>query len=97
MSMPSVDLEQFPLYVHARGTRFQLHAGETLFVPGGWWDTARIVTASITVSVNGASAGNWLKFRQDYCASVAQRSRIRAALLALYLDVLGVFLSIFET
>lgn len=97
MSLASVDLEQFPLYVHARGIRFLLHASETLVVPGGWWHTARIVTASITVSVNGASAGNWLKFRQDYCASIAQRSRIRAALLAPYLDVLGVFLSIFKT
>jgi hypothetical protein len=61
------------------------------------WHTARIVTTSITVSINGATSGNWLQYRQDYCASVAQRSRIRAALLAPYLDVLGVLLSIFDT
>jgi cupin-like protein len=93
----NVDLARFPLYAQARGTRFVLNAGETLFVPGGWWHTARILTTSITVSINGATSGNWLQYRQDYCASVAQRSRIRAALLAPYLDVLGVLLSIFET
>lgn len=93
----NVDLERFPLFSKARGTRFLLHAGETLFVPGGWWHTARIVTTSITVSINGATSGNWLAFRKDYCASVAQRAPIRAALLAPYIDVLGVLLSMFET
>jgi len=93
----NVDLARFPLYARARGTRILLHAGETLFVPGGWWHTARIVTTSITVSINGASAGNWLAFRNDYRASIAQRSRLRAALLAPYLDVLGMLLSMFET
>jgi len=92
----NADLSRFPLYAQAEGMRFRLYPGETLFVPGGWWHTARIITTSITVSVNGANAGNWSGFRRDFCAAVACTSRLKAALMAPYLAVLGAVLSIFE-
>lgn len=93
----NVDRARFPLYAQAKGMRFLLNAGETLFVPGGWWHTARILTTSITVSVNGASAGNWVQYRRDYCAGIAQRSPIKAGVVNAYLALLGALLSIFET
>jgi hypothetical protein len=92
----NVDLSRFPLYAQAEGMRVELHPGETLFVPAGWWHTARILTTSITVSINGANAGNWADFRRDFCAAVACTSRLKAALMAPYLAVLGAVLSIFE-
>jgi hypothetical protein len=83
------DLDRFPLFAQAQGIRFKLSPGETLFVPAGWWHTARIVTTSITVSINGANAPNWKSFTRDYCRSIGSRSRLKAACLAIYMDVLG--------
>ena len=52
------DLASFPLFEQAEGVRFQLHPGETLFVPAGWWHTARILSPSVTVSINGVNGAN---------------------------------------
>lgn len=90
----NVDLSRFPLYAEAEGTRLNLDPGETLFVPAGWWHTARILTTSITVSINGANAGNWAEFRRDFCAGIARRSPLKAALIAPYLAFLGALFSI---
>jgi len=88
------DIEQpdpaaFPLFREATGYRFELHPGETLFVPSGWWHTARIFSTSITVSINAANAPNWSAFTRDYCADVATHSRIKAALLMPYMQLMG--------
>jgi hypothetical protein len=66
-----------------------------LFVPAGWWHTARILTTSITVSINGVNAPNWRAFVQDYCADVATASRLKAALLMPYMFMMGNVLSMF--
>jgi len=89
------DYEKFPLFREARATRFRLHPGETLFVPAGWWHTARIVTTSVTVSINGVNAPNWRPFVHDYCHQVAEVSRFKAMLLLPYLIGLGEILEIF--
>lgn len=87
------DLQRFPLFAQAEGIRFKLLPGETLFVPAGWWHTARILSTSITVSINGANAPNWRDFTRDYCASIARHSKIKALLLLPYLTALGNVLS----
>jgi hypothetical protein len=92
----NVDLSRFPLFAQAQRMRFELHPGETLFVPAGWWHTARILSPSVTVSINGANAGNWTDFRRDFCTALARTSPLKAALIAPYLSVLGAFLSIVE-
>jgi histone arginine demethylase JMJD6 len=61
------DLTRFPRFAEARGLRFTLHPGETLYVPAGWWHTARILSPAITVSVNGANAASWKDFARDVC------------------------------
>jgi Cupin-like domain len=84
------DLERFPLFAKATGTTFILKAGETLFVPSGWWHTTRMLTAAISVSVNSADAANWRDFSRDFCTSLAQeRGRLRAAVTSAYLGILG--------
>jgi hypothetical protein len=88
------DLERFPLFGQAQGIRLKLLPGETLFAPAGWWHTARIVSTSITVSINAANAPNWPAFTHDYCASIARYSRLKAALLLPYLLIMGDILSI---
>ncbi len=82
------DLGRFPLFPRAVATRCTLHPGETLFVPAGWWHTARIMTPSITVSANTVNASNWPAFTHDYVAVAARhRSMWRARLLGAYLAV----------
>ena len=58
-SLDTPDLERFPLFTQARGARFELHPGELLFVPALWWHTAKMLTPSITVSINTVNDSNW--------------------------------------
>jgi histone arginine demethylase JMJD6 len=76
------DFDHYPLFARAAGFRFNLYPGETLFVPAGWWHTARILTPSITISVNCVNAANWKAFRRDFCS----RGR-RIKLLIPYLEI----------
>jgi hypothetical protein len=84
------DLRQFPHFAEAAPIRCELHPGETLFVPSGWWHTARILSPSITVSINTANAANWRAFVRDYSAyAVAHRARPYRYALTAYLHALG--------
>ena len=88
------DLKRFPLFDQARAVRFKLSPGETLFVPAGWWHTARILSTSITVSINGANKANWSAFRKDFVDEHKEASRWRARMLQPYLLALGALLSL---
>lgn len=61
----NVDLEKYPLFREATPIRFELRAGEILFVPAGWWHVARIRTPSITVSLSRVNSSNWHEFARD--------------------------------
>ncbi len=89
------DLDEFPLFEQAEGIRFSLHAGETLFVPSGWWHTARILSPSVTVSINGVNRANARSFRRDYCANLRRYSPLRAAVVQTLL-IVGERLDLFE-
>lgn len=89
------DLAKFPLSDQAEGVRFQLHAGETLFVPAGWWHSARILSPSVTVSINSVNRANSAAFRRDYCQSLAQRSRVRSFIARVVL-IIGHATRLFE-
>ena len=82
------DLTRFPLFERAVAARCLLHAGETLFVPAGWWHTARILEPSITVSANTMNASNWKAFIGDYDPA-SSRQRKHNALMSAYLRVFG--------
>ena len=67
-SIPDIehpDLQRYPLFARATPLRFLLRPGEMLFIPGGLWHTARMLTPSITISVNRANASNWVQLRAD--------------------------------
>ena len=84
------ELMRFPLFAQATPIRCELHPGETLFVPAGWWHTARILSPSITVSANTANSTNWQQLVPDYCAYMgSQKSRLYNHALRLQLEVLG--------
>jgi hypothetical protein len=83
------DVTRFPKFCGANGFRFKLYPGETLFVPSGWWHTARILSPSITVSINGANAANWKNFRRDFCGSYWAGRKARRTVGSVYLSFAG--------
>jgi histone arginine demethylase JMJD6 len=82
------DYNKFPLFAQATPMRFLLEPGEILFVPGGLWHTAKILSPSISVSVNRANASNWTNVSRDICMST---KAIKRPVAAAYLAGLRVF------
>ena len=91
------DFARYPLLRQAHAQRVVLHAGETLFLPAGWWHTARNLTFTISVAFDQLAADNWNAFVGDV---VAQRRRdgkpMRALVLDIYLHLLGPLLTAYE-
>jgi len=88
------DLARFPKFTGACGFRFKLFPGETLFVPSGWWHTARILSPSITVSINGANAANWKNFSRDFRQSYWAGHKTKGAVGSAYLGFIGAVMRI---
>ncbi len=84
------DLGRFPLFARATPTVFDLHPGETLFVPSGTWHTVKILSPSITISVNSVNRQNWSAFVHDFVEEErAFRSPAVVAALQIYLVAMG--------
>jgi hypothetical protein len=73
------DFDKFPLFAKAVPMRFRLNPGEILFIPGGLWHTAKMLTPSISVSVNRANASNWAKLTHDMCTNAPLHMKPLAA------------------
>ncbi len=86
------DHEKYPLFVRAQQMRFYLDPGEILFIPAGWWHTAKILSPSITVSVNRANASNWSELTRDMCSRASLPMKPVAAV---YLTSMRVFRTIY--
>jgi len=89
------DTDRFALFGNAKGIRFTLHPGETLFMPSGWWHTARILSPSITISINGANAANWSDFRKDFCRYYMAGRKLPPWFVNAYLLFVGKWLALF--
>lgn len=88
--LENVDLQRFPLFAKATPTVFDLHPGETLFVPSGWWHTVKILSPSITISVNAANRPNWTPFVADWVGSMRKgRGSAYCNALQAYLVMFG--------
>jgi hypothetical protein len=72
-----------------------LHAGETLFMPSGWWHTARSLTTTISVAFDQLGRDNWHDFRREARDKLGY-GRVRAGLLSAYLAALGPVLDVAE-
>jgi len=91
------DFARYPMLRNAHPQKIVLHAGETLFLPAGWWHTARSLTLTISVAFDQLAASNWNAFVADV---VAQRRRyghpLKALLLGAYLFSIGPLLAMIE-
>ena len=94
-NIASPDLKKFPLFSGARPIRGVLKPGEMIFIPAGWWHTAKILSPSITVSINVANWSNWWGLVKDQYRNATKSPtllhRLAAAPLAAYLAGVGAY------
>jgi hypothetical protein len=86
------DLVKYPLFAKATPIRFRLEPGETLFIPSGWWHTAKTLSPAISVSVNVANASNWTTLTRDLCH--LSHNLLLAIPLAAYLTFFRLYKSV---
>lgn len=87
------DLEKYPLFANAKPSKIVVDAGETLFIPCGWWHTARSLTPTISVAYDLLNASNWKQFTDDVKFMVRRQKPLKAELISAYLKVAGVAMS----
>jgi hypothetical protein len=89
------DLEKYPLLAKTSPSKIVLRPGETLFIPSGWWHTARSLTPSISVAFDQLCSSNWQFFKRDCCR--LRRSRpLKMALAWTTLTAVGMLLGVHE-
>jgi hypothetical protein len=88
------DLQRFPLLAKATQFRGILGPGDMVFVPCGWWHTARALSPSVSVGMNTLDESNWKGFVADICGPVSLRPR--KLLKRVYFEGLGHLLSLLE-
>jgi hypothetical protein len=89
------DLQKYPLLAKTTPIKVVLTAGETLFIPCGWWHTARSLTPSISVAFDQLCSSNWSFFVRD-CLRLRRCGRLKLALSRAILAGTGLLLSMGE-
>jgi Cupin-like domain len=94
--LETVDPEIYPLFSKATPYRGVIKPGETIFVPSGWWHSARVVSTSISVCTNMLDASNWPGFVKWLCRPVQGRSPILRYGRGIYLSLIGLAIATVE-
>ncbi len=89
------DLDKYPLLAKTTPIKATLTAGETLFIPSGWWHTARSLTPSISVAFDQLCSSNWSFFTRDVCR-MRSGSLLKVGLARTFLAGAGALLGIKE-
>ena len=91
------DYAQYPLFRQARAQKVIVRAGETLFLPCGWWHTARSLNMTISVAFDQLGPDNWGDFVGDIVAEkLREGRRARALAVGAYLRALHPLLRAIE-
>jgi hypothetical protein len=90
------DLERFPLWKNATPVSFVVGPGETLFIPNGWWHTARSITPTISVALDVLNASNWGRFIHEVDIMMSRQKPLKAKVATLLLHAIGGVLSVSE-
>ena len=84
------DLEKFPLFAKAKPISFVLEPGEILFIPYRWWHTTKMLSPSISLSVNVLNASNWAAL----CDWASVRNPFVKVPVRMYLNAAGSWRSV---
>ena len=90
------DPEQYPLFAQAEKLTFVVNPGDTLFIPNGWWHTARSLEVTISVAFDLLNDSNWGRFRSEVHHLLKQAGPAKQLAADLYLRALGRLLSFEE-
>lgn len=90
------DLEKFPLFAKATPITFVVGPGETMFIPNGWWHTARSVTPTISVALDVLNTSNWSRFVNEVDIMISRHKPLKSKLAVAYLKVLGPLMALAE-
>ena len=91
------DYTRYPLFAQARSQKVIVRAGETLYLPCGWWHTARSLDMTISVAFDQLGTDNWRDFRDDVKATRVRRGKpLLGAALNIYLTLLSPLLAVAE-
>ena len=90
------DLEKYPLFAKTTPIKFVVGPGETLFIPCGWWHTARSLTPTISVALDCLNDSNWKNFMSEVDVNMQQRRPKLAGAVQTYLSVVGSVLGTVE-
>jgi hypothetical protein len=81
------DLEKYPLFAKALATRVVVKAGESAFMPSGWWHTTRVPGTSLSTVISLSNSSNWPDL-VDYLQSNSYSPRL-FSIYAMYLRSVG--------
>jgi hypothetical protein len=91
------DYARYPLFREAKRQKVIIRAGETLFLPCGWWHTARSINMTISVAFDSLGPDNWSDFIGDV---VDERRRagkpLKALALGAWLRAVGPLIALQE-
>src|SRR6185295_11201882 len=90
------ELDRFPLLAKATQHRAVLSPGDAVFVPCGWWHTARALTVSISVCTNMVDGSNWAGYVSEVTALKPGLSTAKQLIKRAYLTGLGPAMSLLE-
>jgi len=90
------DYEKYPLFKNAKGTSIVVNPGETIYVPKGYWHTARSIEPTISIAQDLLVAQNWDLFEGDVIYYKKRESKLKGAVFSLYLKAVGVGMSLHE-
>jgi hypothetical protein len=79
------DYSKYPLFRNARPVTDVVLPGETVFVPKGWWHTARSLEPTISIAQDLLTRYNWDVFERDVLFYKKKEGISRWAAYALYL------------
>jgi hypothetical protein len=86
-----------PMLREAKPQKVVIHAGETRFLPCGWWHTARSLNLTISVAFDQLGPDNWEDFVGDVADEARRNGRTtKAAWLGGYLHTIAPLLRVGE-
>lgn len=87
------DLERFPLFAKAKPIRCFLRAGESVFMPCGWWHTTKVHGTSLSTVISLSNSSNWAEL-VDFLKENNNRPAL-APYIGGYLKMVGFLKSLF--